>query len=88
MPQLVGEGALTSQRRAVVQFCRDQKHQNPKYPKLDKDVRTDVVIVGAGIAGLSIAYNLVKEGECSFLPVPLNNVGRVSLLLNSNRKYF
>lgn len=33
------------------------------FPALDRDLNTDVVIVGAGIAGLSVAYNLVKAGR-------------------------
>jgi monoamine oxidase len=35
----------------------------PQYPTLDKDLNVDVVVIGAGIAGLSIAYNLVKAGK-------------------------
>lgn len=33
------------------------------FPILDKDLNAEVVIVGAGIAGLSVAYNLVKAGR-------------------------
>jgi glycine/D-amino acid oxidase-like deaminating enzyme len=32
------------------------------YPKLEKDLRTDVVIMGGGISGALTAYALVKEG--------------------------
>ena len=35
----------------------------PEQPQLNADVQTDVVIVGAGIAGLTTAYLLVKEGK-------------------------
>lgn len=35
----------------------------PEFPTLNEDINTDVVIVGAGIAGLSVAYNLVKAGR-------------------------
>lgn len=38
----------------------DQQDLKPAYPKLSRDLSTDVVVVGAGIAGLSVAYNLVK----------------------------
>jgi len=34
----------------------------PKFPKLDKNIDTDVVIVGAGIAGISTALECVKKG--------------------------
>ena len=35
----------------------------PSYAALDRDVRADVCVVGAGIAGLSTAYLLVKVGQ-------------------------
>jgi glycine/D-amino acid oxidase-like deaminating enzyme/nitrite reductase/ring-hydroxylating ferredoxin subunit len=35
----------------------------PQFPTLDKDLDTEVIVVGAGIAGLSVAYSLVKEGK-------------------------
>lgn len=41
----------------------DQTKQKVKYPKLLRKAVTDVVVVGAGIAGLTVAYNLVKEGK-------------------------
>lgn len=41
----------------------DQVDQKVEYPKLEHDVSTDVIIVGGGLAGLSVAYNLVKEGK-------------------------
>jgi ribulose 1,5-bisphosphate synthetase/thiazole synthase len=34
-----------------------------KYPKLLRKAVTDMVVVGAGIAGLTVAYNLVKEAK-------------------------
>ncbi len=33
------------------------------YPKLNADIETDVVIVGGGNSGLSIAYRLMKAGK-------------------------
>src|SRR5213075_2077143 len=35
----------------------------PHYPRLDRDLVTDVVVVGAGIAGLSVAYHLAEAGR-------------------------
>ena len=32
-------------------------------PALDKDEKADVVIVGSGIAGMSVAYELAKAGK-------------------------
>lgn len=34
----------------------------PKFPKLEQDIDVDVVIVGAGITGITSAYLLVNEG--------------------------
>lgn len=34
----------------------------PSFPKLDKNIETDVCIVGSGISGITIAYELVKHG--------------------------
>jgi glycine/D-amino acid oxidase-like deaminating enzyme/nitrite reductase/ring-hydroxylating ferredoxin subunit len=35
----------------------------PPYPPLDRDLATDVVVVGAGIAGMSVAYHLAQSGR-------------------------
>ena len=35
----------------------------PSYPPLDEDLRVDVCVVGAGIAGMSTAYMLAREGR-------------------------
>ena len=37
----------------------------PQFPPLTKNIQTDVCIVGAGIAGISIAYELVNQGQTS-----------------------
>ncbi len=34
-----------------------------QYSKLTENISTDVVIVGAGISGLSVAYNLLMKGK-------------------------
>ncbi|CAL8472081.1 g11623 [Coccomyxa elongata] len=40
-----------------------QDEQTSKFPSLGQNLSADVVVVGAGIAGLSIAYRLSKEGK-------------------------
>lgn len=37
--------------------------QRQRYPKLTENRETDVVIIGGGITGLSIAYNCLKRGR-------------------------
>lgn len=37
--------------------------ENTKFSKLDKDIEVDVCIIGAGITGISTAYNLIKAGK-------------------------
>lgn len=34
-----------------------------KFEKLNRDIQTDILIIGGGIAGISCAYNLVKAGR-------------------------
>lgn len=37
--------------------------QMPSFPVLEKDINADICIVGAGIAGLTCAYTLAKQGK-------------------------
>ena len=37
-------------------------HKMPEFPALDRDVEVDVVVVGAGLTGVTTAYLLKKEG--------------------------
>lgn len=44
-------------------WIHKEPYQNlPKFSRLDKDLETDVCIVGAGISGISVAYELVTRG--------------------------
>lgn len=36
--------------------------EQKNYPKLTKDIRADIVIIGGGIAGITTAYLLMREG--------------------------
>jgi len=35
----------------------------PTFSALDRDIETDICVIGAGIAGISTAYELVKRGK-------------------------
>ena len=43
----------------------------PRFPVLDHDLQTDVLIIGGGICGLLCAYTLAQEGvECTLVEAP------------------
>ena len=42
--------------------CWSQTSQIPQYPALDRDLQTEVCVVGAGMAGLTTAYKLAVAG--------------------------
>src|SRR5438128_1144429 len=40
-----------------------QTTNQPSFPALSKDLSCDVCVIGAGIAGLTTAYQLAREGK-------------------------
>ncbi len=74
MDEQLEELAIPEKIKTTESFTgSDTSGSNPTYwlqsteplvsDKLTKGLKTDVVIVGGGIAGLSVAYNLVKAGK-------------------------
>jgi glycine/D-amino acid oxidase-like deaminating enzyme len=55
---------------------------SPKFTTLDEDIETGVCIVGAGIAGLSTAYFLAREGK-AVVVLDKNSLGRGETLNTS-----
>lgn len=66
----------------------------PDFPPLDADAETDVCVVGAGIAGLSVAYTLARAGRRVLVlddgPVGGGETGRTTAHLTSalDDRYF
>ncbi|KAK3994387.1 putative oxidoreductase [Cladorrhinum sp. PSN332] len=62
--------------------------KNPTFPSLSKDLETDICIIGAGISGISTAYELVKRGHQVVLlegrDVLSGETGRTSGHLNND----
>lgn len=52
----------TSGQADAVWVHTEPYSNRPKFSKLDKNVSTDVCIIGSGISGISIAYELVTRG--------------------------
>ncbi|MBK7971240.1 MAG: FAD-binding oxidoreductase [Bacteroidetes bacterium] len=69
-------------------YWSETSRQN-KYTPLTMDTETDILIVGAGIAGLSIAYQLVKEGRKVIVVedgiIGSGETGRTSAFISSTR---
>ncbi|KAI1759853.1 DAO-domain-containing protein [Hypoxylon sp. FL1150] len=55
--------ARTSGIRDAVWTHNDPYSNRPRFHPLTEDIETDVCIIGAGIAGISTAYELVKRGR-------------------------
>lgn len=53
---------LTSGAEDPVWIHTEPYSNRPRFPKLSEDLETEVCIVGSGISGISIAYELVKRG--------------------------
>lgn len=52
----------TSGYQQPVWISTEPYSNRPSFPKLDRNISSDVVIVGAGITGISAAYECVKRG--------------------------
>jgi glycine/D-amino acid oxidase-like deaminating enzyme/nitrite reductase/ring-hydroxylating ferredoxin subunit len=52
----------TSGETDAVWIHKEPYSNRPKFNKLDRDLETDVCIIGSGISGISIAYELVTRG--------------------------
>lgn len=52
----------TSGETDAVWIHTDPYSNRPKFSKLERDLETDVCIIGSGISGISIAYELVTRG--------------------------
>jgi len=52
----------TSGETDSVWIHTDPYSNRPQFKKLSQDLKTDVCIIGAGIAGISTAYELVRQG--------------------------
>ena len=53
----------TSGERDPVWIHEDNYTSRPRFEPLKEDTETDVCIVGAGISGISVAYELVVRGK-------------------------
>ncbi|KAL1861664.1 hypothetical protein VTK73DRAFT_6995 [Phialemonium thermophilum] len=42
---------------------KDKYENRPRFPPLQDDIQTEVCVVGSGIAGVSVAYELVARGK-------------------------
>ena len=52
----------TSGETDPVWIHRDPYSNRPQFPKLTKDLETEVCVIGGGISGISTAYELVSRG--------------------------
>lgn len=84
----------TSDYEQPVWISTEPYSSRPMFPKLDKNITTDVVIVGAGTTGISAAYECVGRGMATTLidarEVLFGETGRTSGHLSSalDDRYF
>lgn len=52
----------TSGQNDPVWIHTEPYSKRPQYKPLTEDVTTDVCVIGSGIAGVSVAYELVSKG--------------------------
>jgi heterodisulfide reductase subunit A-like polyferredoxin len=52
----------TSGKNDPVWVHTEPYSNRPRFPQLDKDLDTDVCIIGSGISGISITEQLVRRG--------------------------
>jgi len=80
--------SFTSGRNDSVWIAKEPYENWPKFSKLDRDLETHTVVVGAGMAGISTAYELVKKGVKTVLidarEVTAGETGRTSGHLSEN----
>ena len=53
----------TSGETEPVWIHTEPRSQRPKFPRLNQDIKTDICVIGSGIAGIQSAYELVKRGH-------------------------
>lgn len=52
-----------SRKKFIHKPLWDTTSHHPTLPKLEKDITTDICVIGAGITGLSLAYMLSEQGK-------------------------
>jgi glycine/D-amino acid oxidase-like deaminating enzyme len=53
----------TSGETEPVWIHTDPRSRRPQFPTLNKNIKTDICVIGSGISGIQSAYELVKRGH-------------------------
>jgi glycine/D-amino acid oxidase-like deaminating enzyme len=53
----------TSGETEPVWIHTEPRSERPKFPRLNQNIKTDICVIGSGIAGIQSAYELVKRGH-------------------------